>query len=81
MSDRLQIFVGTLGTRGQHEFAFGFRGCTRSLSAGIRAIRTLLFEHSCLIARPPGLDLGPDRMAYVLPSGDILFFIGVRIYP
>jgi len=28
------IFVGTLGTLGQHEFAFGFCGCIRSLAVG-----------------------------------------------
>jgi len=28
------IFVSTFGTLGQHEFTFGFCGCTRSLAAG-----------------------------------------------
>ena len=30
------LFVGTLGTLGQNEFAFGF--CGRSVAAGIRAL-------------------------------------------
>ena len=34
--------MGTLGTLGQHEFAFRFCGSTRSLAAGIHALRALL---------------------------------------
>jgi len=41
-SDQLHFFVGTLGTLGQHEFAFGFCGSTRSLAGHRRAFRALL---------------------------------------
>jgi len=38
------IFVDTLGTLGQREFAFGFCGSTRSLVTGDPSV---LFERSC----------------------------------
>jgi len=52
LSNQLQIFVGTVvGTLGQHEFAFGFCGSTRSIARAICALRTLvtyLFTHLLL---------------------------------
>ena len=36
-------FVGAVRSLGQHEFAFGFCGCTRSLAVEIRALLALVF--------------------------------------
>jgi len=47
----ISIFVGTVGTLGQHEFAFGFCGSVGVEISSMRSVvardPSVLMEHSC----------------------------------